>query len=90
MPRYIIERAVPHAGELTTRDLKAIAEQGLLVQRKLKGQVQWIQSIFTADKMICLYVADRKCVIREHALQSGLPIRTITRVTAIIGPQWLP
>ena len=89
MHGFIVERLIPHSGELTTTDLRAIAEQGMLVQKALKGRIQWIHSAFTVDKMVCLYIADDEEAIREHAAYSGLPIEKISRVTAIISPQWL-
>ena len=69
MPRYLIERFVPHANDLTSADLKAIAEQRVLVQKNLAGQVQWIQSTFTNDKMVCLYVADDELALRARPAQ---------------------
>ena len=86
MPRYLVERSVPHAGELTAVDLNAIAEQGLLVQKNLKGRIQWINSTFTANRMISLYIADDETAVREHARRSGLPIQRISKVTAVINP----
>ena len=86
MPRYLVERFIPRAGDLTAMELKAIAQQSLLVQRKLEAQIQWIHSTITADRMVCLYIADDETVVREHARRSGLPIQRISEVSAIIGP----
>lgn len=86
MPRYLIERSIPHAGELTITELKAISQHSLLVQRELESHIEWIRSTFTKDRMVCLYVADDEEVVREHARRSGLPIDRISEVTAIIGP----
>ena len=85
MPRYLVERSIPHAGELTAVELKAIAQQSLLVQQELGGQIQWIHSTITANRMVCLYSADDEAAVREHARRSGLPIQRISRVSAIIG-----
>lgn len=67
-------------------ELKAISQQILLVQRDLKVHIQWIRSAFTADRMVCLFVADDEADIREHARRSGLPIQRISEVSAITGP----
>ena len=75
MTRYLVERSLPRAGELTAVELKAIAQQSLRVQREMEAETQWIHSTITADKMICLYIADDEVIIREHARRSGLPIR---------------
>ena len=86
MPRYLVERSIPSAGELTAAELKAIAQQSLRVQQELEAEIQWIHSTITADRMVCLYIADDEEIVREHARLSGLPIRRISRVSAVIGP----
>ena len=86
MPRYLVERFIPQAGELSAMELKAIVQQSLLVQQEMEGWIQWIQSTITADRMVCLYIADDEAIVREHALRSGLPIQRISEVSAVIGP----
>ena len=86
MPRYLIERSIPRAGKLTAAELKAIAQQSLRAQQELEAEIQWIHSTITADRMVCLYIADDEAIVREHARLSGLPIRRISRVSAVIGP----
>ena len=86
MPRYLVERSIPHAGRLTAVELKAITQQSLRVQQELEAEIQWIQTTITADKMVCLYIADDEEIVREHARLSGLPVSKICEVTAVIGP----
>jgi len=86
MPRYLVERIVSHAADLTAQELAAIARQSLRVQQELEAEIQWIQSTFAGDRMVCLYIADDEAIVREHARLSGLPIRRISRVSAVIGP----
>lgn len=86
MPRYLVERSIPHAGQLTPSELSAIAQQSLRVQQLLEAEIQWISNTFTANRVICLYIADDEAIIREHARLSGLPIERITKVSAVIGP----
>jgi hypothetical protein len=90
MTRYLIERSIPHAGELTITELKAITQHSLLVLRELEAPIEWIRSTFTHDRMVCLYVAGDEEIVREHARRSGLPIHRISEVTAIIGPGMEP
>jgi hypothetical protein len=87
MPRYLVERSIPNAGALTAVELKAIAQQSMLVQQELEAQIHWIHSVITADRMVCLYMADGETAVRKHARRSGLPIQRITIVSAIIGPK---
>lgn len=84
--RYLVERAIPHADELTAVDLKAIAQQIVLVQQEIEAEIQWIHSTIIKDKMVCLYLADDEEIIREHARRSGLPIQHISKISAIITP----
>jgi hypothetical protein len=86
MPRYLVERFIPHAAELTAEELADIARQSLRAQQELEAEIQWIQSAITGDRMVCLYIADDEAIVREHARLSGLPIQRISRVSAVIGP----
>jgi len=86
MPRYIVERSIPCAGDLTAGELRSIAQQILRVQRNMEAEIQWIHSMITADRMVCLYIADDEEIVREHARLSGLPISRICEVSAVFGP----
>lgn len=86
MPRYLIERFVPGAGDLSAVELQAIAQQSSRVLQELEAEIQWIQSTITGDRMVCLYIAEDERTIREHARRSGLPISRICEVSAVIGP----
>ena len=87
MPRYLVERSIPNAGELTAVQLKEIVQQSLRVQQGLGAGIQWLQAIITADSMVCLYFADNEAIIREHGRLSGLPISRICEVSAVISPK---
>jgi hypothetical protein len=86
MSRFLVERLIPRAGELTAQELKAISQQIMMVQQEMEAHIQWIHSAITADRMVCLYVADDESAVREHSRRSGLPIQRISEVSAIIGP----
>jgi hypothetical protein len=86
MPRYLVERSIPSAGELTAGDLKAIVRQILRVQQEMEAEIQWIHSIITDNQMVCLYISDDEEIVRQHARLSGLPVWRISEVTAVIGP----
>ena len=86
MPRYLVERLIPHAADLTAEELADIARQSLRAQQELEAEIQWIHSTITDNRMICLYIADDEAIVREHARLSGLPISRICEVSAVIGP----
>jgi hypothetical protein len=86
MPRYLVERLIPHAGELTAGDLQTISQQILRVQVQFQAGIQWVHSVFVADGMVCLYIADDELIVQEHARLCGLPIERISEISAVIGP----
>ena len=86
MPKYVIEREVPGAGNLSADQLKAISQTSCGVLRKLGPEIQWVHSYVTGDKIYCIYNAPNEAIIREHAQQGGFPANSVARVTAIIDP----
>ena len=86
MPKYLVERDIPDAGQLTAVELRAIAQQFLLVQRQLGSNVDWIHSTLTENRLVCLFVAENEMLLKEHSRRCGLPFRQITEVSAVIGP----
>jgi hypothetical protein len=86
MPKYVIERELAGAGQLSTADLKAISQKSCGVLSSLGPQIQWVQSYVTGDKIYCIYNAPNEEMVREHARQGGFPANRISQVTTIIDP----
>jgi len=86
MPKYVIEREIPGAGQLPADTLKAISQTSCGVLSRLGPQIQWVHSYVTGDKIYCIYNAPNEEMIREHAAQGGFPANRISQVTAIIDP----
>ncbi|WP_368562088.1 DUF4242 domain-containing protein [Pseudoxanthomonas sp. UTMC 1351] len=86
MPRYVIERDIPGAGQLTTSELKAISQKSCAVLDGMGPQIQWLQSYVTGDKVYCVYIAPDEATIREHARQGGFPANRVSQVTSVIDP----
>lgn len=42
MPRYLVERSIPHANVLTSADLKTIVHLRLRVHHELEAEIQFI------------------------------------------------
>ena len=87
MPRYLVERLIPNAGELTAKELQTISQQILRVQGQFQAGIQWVFTVFTADGMVDLYIADDEQIIKEHARLCGLPIQRMSEISAVIGPK---
>lgn len=86
MPKYIIERDIPGAGQLSPTDLHGISQKSCGVLRDMGPRIQWLESYVTADKVYCIYIADSEQSIREHAEQGGFPANRIEEIKTIIDP----
>jgi hypothetical protein len=86
MPKFVIEREIPGAGELTSEQLKAISQASCGVLNKMQSPIQWLHSYVTEDKLYCVYIADNKDLILEHAKLGGFPANVVSRVSTIIDP----
>jgi hypothetical protein len=86
MPKFIIEREIPGAGQLSAADLQAVSQKSCSVLRELGPGVQWVESYVTDDKVYCVYIANDEQLIREHAERGGFPANRISEVKAIIDP----
>ena len=86
MPKYVIERELPGAGNLTADQLQAVSQKSCSVLQKLGPQIQWVESYVTGDKVYCVYIAPNEALIREHASQGGFPANRISEVKRIIDP----
>ena len=60
MPKYVIERTVPGAGEMDAAALMAISGKSNEVLRDLGTDIQWVHSYVVDDKIYCLYQAARR------------------------------
>lgn len=86
MPKYVIERLVPGAGNLTPDELKALSLRSCEVLNKLGPQIQWIESYVTDNKLYCVYIAPNEEMVREHARLGGFPANHISPVKNRIDP----
>ncbi|KGO90151.1 DUF4242 domain-containing protein [Flavobacterium suncheonense] len=86
MPKYVIEREIPGAGNLTPEQLKGISETSCNVLRKMGSEIQWQHSYVTGDKIYCVYIAPNEEMIREHARQGGFPANSVSKVATVIDP----
>jgi hypothetical protein len=86
MPKYVIEREIPGAGNLTGDQLQGISQKSCSVLKNLGPQIQWVQSYVTGDKVYCVYIAPTEEMVREHARQGGFPANRISEVKEIIDP----
>lgn len=86
MPKYVIERDLPGAGNLSKSDLQGVSEKSCGVLRDLGPEIVWQQSYVTDDKIYCIYIAPNEQMIREHAERGGFPANRISQVREVIDP----
>jgi hypothetical protein len=86
MPKYVIEREIPDAGNLSSEQLKNISQTSCGVLRNMGPEIQWVHSYVTGDKIYCVYIAPNKDMVAEHARQGGFPVNSVAEVSAVIDP----
>jgi len=84
MPKYLIEREIPQAGQMSPEELRMAAQKSCEVLRSMGPRVNWQQSYVTGDKIYCVYIADSEQDVREHATRSGFPATRISQVSSVI------
>jgi hypothetical protein len=87
MPKFIIERNIPGAGEMSEEKLRGIAEKSCAVlDGELGRGYHWVQSFVAGDKIYCVHIAPDEEAVREHARRGGFPADRISEVSAVIDP----
>ncbi len=86
MPKYVIERSIPGAGEMSPTELHCASQKSCSVLREMGPDIQWVQSYVTDDKLYCVYLAPNAEAVREHARRGGLPANSVAQVRTIIDP----
>ena len=86
MPKFVIERTIPGAGNLSAAELHTISAKSNQVLADMSPRAKWLQSYVTTDKVYCVYVADNEAAVREHAECGGFPADSVALVSAVIDP----
>lgn len=86
MPKFVIEREIPGAGNLSPEQLQGISQKSCGVLKELGPSVQWVESFVTGDKIYCVYIAPDEAAVRKHAEMGGFPANKVSRVFTKIDP----
>jgi hypothetical protein len=86
MPKFMIERELPGAGDLSAADLHDISEKSNKVICDLGPEIHWLESYVTGDKLYCVYVAPDEDIIFEHARCGGFPADKVSQILSTIDP----
>ena len=86
MKRFIVEREIPGASELTPAQLAEISRTSNAAVASLGVPYTWINSYVAGDKIYCVHEADDAEVVLEHARRGGFPANTVSVVANEFGP----
>jgi hypothetical protein len=86
MKRFIIERKLPGAGDMTPEEIKAISKTSVDVITAMGKAYSWVQSFVTDDKIYCIHIAENKEDIRIHAKCGNIPVNSIEEIKCVIDP----
>jgi hypothetical protein len=86
MKRFVIERNIPHVGQLNAEQLCGAAQKSNAVLNSLGTAIQWQHSYRSQDKLFCVYLATHESLIRQHAELSGFPASNIFEINTVIDP----
>lgn len=87
MQRFIIERYIPGASNLTQADLADIAKASNAVVDGLGVPYTWITTFVAGDKLYCIHETDDAATVLEHARRGGFPATLVSPVANEFGPQ---
>src|SRR6266436_4483480 len=77
MPKFVIEREVPGAGNLTDAELRELSQKSVKVLKGMGPEIQWLHSYVTGDKVYCVYLAQTRQSSRNmRSAQAFLPIES--------------
>lgn len=86
MPKFVIEREIPGAGNLSPQELQSVSQTSCGVLQQMGPSIQWLHSYVTGDKVYCVYIAPNEEMIRQHAQQGGFPANRVSEIKSIIDP----
>jgi hypothetical protein len=86
MKKFIVERKLPGAGNMTDEELQALSRTSNAVITILGKPYKWVESFVTEDKIYCIHEAENEDAIREHAKCGNFPVNKIEEIKAVISP----
>jgi len=85
--RFLIERNIQGAGDLTQAQLAEIAKTSNSAVDSLGVPYNWVTSYVAGDKIYCVHEAEDAESILEHARRGGFPADVVSVVANEFGPQ---
>jgi hypothetical protein len=86
MPKYVIERDLPGAGNFSDEQLREAAVSSNSAIDELGNEIQWVESFVTTDKFYCIYIAKNEELIQKHGKKAGFPVHKISEIKNMTDP----
>lgn len=86
MRKFIIERNLPGAGNLTTEEIAAISLESVEAIRNLNITYVWFESFITENKIYCIHGAESAEDVWALAKCMNLPANSIEEIRIIFDP----
>ena len=86
MKRFIIEREVSGASELTLEQLAQISKTSNEAVASLGVPYEWVTTYVAGDKLYCVHETEADDAVFEHARRGGFPANLVTEVANEFGP----
>jgi hypothetical protein len=86
MPKFVIEREVPGAANLSDAQWREISQRSVNALKAMSPEIQWLHSYVAGDKVYCVYLAPDEATVQEHARRAGLPANRVTAVRRLLDP----
>ena len=86
MTRFVIEREIPRAKDLSQDQLAEIARTSNEAVASLGVPYTWVTSYVAGDKIYCVHETEDAETILEHARRGGFPANAVNAVANEFGP----
>jgi Protein of unknown function (DUF4242) len=86
MPKFIVERNIVGAENLTADELCDIAAKSNAVVKGLGVPYIWHHTYAAGDKLYCVHEADSAEAIYRHAKEGGFPADLVAEIKSTFGP----
>ena len=86
MPKFVIEREVPGAEELTDSQLRELSQKSVAVLKAMGPEIQWLHSYVTGNKVYCVISRRTKPPSRSTPSAWAFPANRVSAVRRLIDP----
>jgi hypothetical protein len=90
MKKFVIERNLPGAENLSPDELQALAQTFCDSEARVEEEYVWMHSYITGDKIYCVVLAENEAAIRMHGRAANIPVNTISEIKTVIDRSLAP